>query len=127
MIANAEEARRLHARVRATWAERGKSDDHLAGWRRAAAEFHARYDALAFPGGFGGARVRILAGDEVAMEAAVRFLELRPYFFRSGYMFQTILRTAKRAPQSEDQARRLRAVLERYDEWKRARRERRGG
>jgi len=46
-----------------------------------------------FPLGYqgGGASRRILYGDPEAMEAAICFLEVRPYFFRSGYMYKDIL------------------------------------
>jgi len=46
------------------------------------------------------------------------FLELRPYFFRSGYMYKELLRKIKRAPLSPDQERRLRLVLERQAAWR---------
>lgn len=46
------------------------------------------------------------------------FLECRPYFFRSGYMFKEIHRKARRAPLSPDQMRRLQLVLQRLAEWR---------
>jgi hypothetical protein len=113
--ASADELRRLHARVRETFALRGK--DRRA-WSDACAEFHARYDALAFPGGYAGAPERLAAGDSATMEAALVFLELRPYFFRSGYMHKKLMRCAKRAPFSKAQAQRFRIVLERAAEWR---------
>jgi hypothetical protein len=53
------------------------------------------------------------------MEAAVCFLEVRPYFFRSGYMFKDILRKCKRAPLSREQSARLEAVMAGLAEWRR--------
>ena len=79
--------------------------------RAAEAEFHARYANLAFPGGEQGEVLqRILRGDLEAMKAAICFLEVRPFFFRSGYMFKDILRKCRRAPLSPDQATRLRVI-----------------
>jgi hypothetical protein len=57
-------------------------------------------------------------GDELAMEAAVCFLELRPYFFRSGYLFQSLLRKTRRAPLTESQRLRYDAVVRRQELWR---------
>jgi len=56
-----------------------------------------RYDALAFPGGYEGALERISAGGTTRIEAALVFVECHPYFFRSGYMRQAMMRRLKRA------------------------------
>jgi len=114
----AAEIRRLHARIHETVRYRDASKLKRNEWSDACAKFHARYDMLAFPDGYDGAVERIVAGDPKAMEAAICFLELRPYFFRSGYMFSQILRKVKRAPLSPQQADRLRLVIERQTEWR---------
>ena len=93
---------------------RDKSEHKYKEWQRACEEFHSRYDSLAFPGGFEGAFERIIGGDNKAMEAALCFVECRPYFFRSGYMFKDILRKLKRAPLDVEQTMRLNQVLEAY-------------
>ena len=119
---NAEEIRRLHARVHETARLRDKSPEQKEGWQQACAEFHARYDTLAFPGGYNTAIDRILAGDSDAIEAALCFVELRPYFFRSGYMFKALLPKLKRAPLSRSEDARLQTVLSAYDAWRQAKR-----
>jgi hypothetical protein len=85
--------------------------------RQLAAEFRARVDTLSFPGGYTGALERISAGDPYTIEAAICFLELRPYFFRSGYMVKDILRKCKCAPLSESQSTRFVAVIKKRQEW----------
>jgi hypothetical protein len=115
---NGHELARLHARIHETLKHRGVSADLRAQWETACTEFHARFDSLAFPGGYEGALDRISSGDALAMEAGVCFLECRPYFFRSGYMYKDILRRLKLAPLSESQALRLQMILERLKEWK---------
>ncbi len=80
---NAEEVARLHSRVHEAFAQRDRSSDKRQEWERACETFHSRYNEPAFPGGFDGALDRIAAGDPESMEAAICFLELRPYFFRS--------------------------------------------
>ena len=119
---NATEISRLHARIHETVKLRGHGPAEKQEWEQACAEFQARYDDLAFPGGYSGALERIVAGDPDAMEAAICFLEVWPYFFRSGYMFKDILRKAKRAPFSIAQAERLAVVEQKLEAW-RARRE----
>jgi hypothetical protein len=116
---NAAEIVRLHTRIHETYALRRLSPEKWSEWEYACAEFHGRIDSLGFPGGFEGAFERILAGDPTAMEAAVCFLEVRPCFFRSGYMFKDILRKCKRAPLSREQSARLEAVMAGLAEWRR--------
>ncbi|MBL0226598.1 MAG: hypothetical protein IPQ16_13805 [Geobacteraceae bacterium] len=120
---NAEEINRLQASVHETFKNRDKNENKRREWENACKEFHHKYDRLAFPGGLKGAYERILVGDHEAMEAAICFLETRPYFFRSGYMFKTILRKAKRAPLNKDQQERLEAVQKRFDEYRKHRNE----
>ncbi|TDB26525.1 hypothetical protein ATCM_02000 [Stenotrophomonas sp. ATCM1_4] len=115
---NAEEVAQLHARVHETFAQRDRSPDKRQEWERACEIFHSRYNELAFPGGFEEALDRIVAGDAESMEAAICFLELRPYFFRSGYMFESILRRAKRAPLSQEQVARLQHVIQALAAWR---------
>jgi hypothetical protein len=116
---NAAEIVRLHSRIHETLAHRGKNAEKRREWERACAELHARYDKLAFPGGYGGALQRISSGDPETMEAAICFMECRPYFFRSGYMFKDILRRCRRAPLSSEQAARLKVIEEKLAEWRR--------
>jgi len=122
---NAEEIVRLHSHVHATFKHRENGLEAWTEWERACAEFHKRYDSLAFPGGYDGPRgqngalTRISSGDTEAVEAAICFLEIRPYFFRSGYMFKAILRRCGRASLSSDQTARLEAVKTALAEWKR--------
>ena len=118
MLENGAKITSLQSRISETVKLRDKSPEGLREWKDACAEFHRRYSTLAFPGGYDGALERIVAGDEDAMEAAICFLECRPYFFRSGYMFKDILRKTKRAPLSLDQADRLRKVESKLSEWR---------
>ena len=120
---NAGEIVRLHDRVHETVRYRHLNAESREAWKRACAEFHERFDGLAFPGGYGDAANRILAGDAYTIEAALCFLEVRPYFFRSGYMYSALLRKTKRATLDPAQADRLKAILDRDAAW-RAKKER---
>jgi hypothetical protein len=118
IVSNAEEISRLHSAVHRTHDHRNDSKEAQQEWTRAAAEIRSRYEGLAFPGGYEGALQRIIEGDGFAMEAALCFLELRPFFFRSGYMFKDILRKCRKAPLSTSQSNRLQEVEAAIDEWR---------
>lgn len=118
ILHDSAECARLHTRVHDTFKHRTVNDEKRQEWFSACAEFHARYDLLSFPGGYSTAWERIAQGDVEAIEAAVLFLEIRPYFFRSGYMFKDLLRKCKRAALSQDQAARLAVVSEKLGKWK---------
>ena len=106
-VENAKEIARLKARIDETFQHRGESQELRAAWERACADFHSRFDLLAFPGGYENAGARILDGDQAAIESALQFLEMRPYFFRSGYMRTALMRRLKRAVLTAPQAARL--------------------
>jgi hypothetical protein len=115
---NAAEIVRLHKQIHETVLLRDKNKHTRQTWQNACAEFYRRYDGLAFPGGYGAAMEKFRSGDNSVIEPALCFLELRPYFFRSGYMFQVLLRRVKRAPLTDGQKTRLAGVLERREAWK---------
>jgi hypothetical protein len=116
---SAQEIVRLRGRIDELRAQIDHGEERRNAWRDACSEFHARYNQLAFPGGFDGAYERILEGDPIAMEAAICFLEVRPYFFRSGYIYKDLLHECKRAPLSPEQRARFIDLIERYGEYRR--------
>jgi hypothetical protein len=110
----------MHARIHETFKERSTPRGRRV-WEDACAEFHSSYDALAFPGGYGTALVRLEQGDVEAIEAALVFLEVRPYFFRSGYMRETLMRRLKHVVMNEKQSKRFEAVREAQRQWRASR------
>ena len=85
ILQNAEKIIQLDAHLRETRKHHNMNKKTHGEWERASEEYRGEYMVLAFPGGLDGADEKILAGDPQAMEAAVCFIECRPYFFRSGY------------------------------------------
>lgn len=77
--------RHLDDRIRQAVRNRSRSPQDREEWERACAEFHQRFDSLAFPGGSDSLR-RVRADEPRAVEAAVIFLLADPYHFRSGYL-----------------------------------------
>jgi len=122
MIENAAEINRLHRRIHETVKRRSESEKRGLEWQQACNEFHRRYSELWIPGGSDtGFYERILEGDPATIEVALCFLEVRPYFFRSGYHWKTILQKCKRAHMDADQAERFARLLAKYAEWKKIR------
>jgi len=115
---NAAEIVRLHSRIHETVRHRHENPKKRLEWEQACAEFHKRYSNLAFPGGYEGALQRITSGDPSTMEAAICFLECRPYFFRSGYMFKDILRRCRKTPLTSEQTARLKVIEQKLLEWR---------
>jgi hypothetical protein len=66
-----------------------------------------------------GALELVESGDKDVIEAAICYLECRPYFHRSGYLFNVILKRTKRAPLSDQHQSRLQQVIDKRDEWRR--------
>jgi len=122
-VRNAEEIRKLHGRIHETYSNRSKFPGATQEWERACEEFHARYDGLAFPGGYDTALERLASGDAETIESALCFVELRPYFFRSGYMFETLMRKLKHVPLDADQSERFERVVQAYKQWRQSKRE----
>ena len=118
ILKNSSEAARLHTAVHETHRRRNESVEAHKAWTQAAQEFRDKYDNLAFPGGYEGALERVASGDPLAMEAAICFLELRPYFYHSGYMFKDLLRKSRKAPLSTEQKLRLEVIEAAVSEWR---------
>jgi hypothetical protein len=57
------------------------------------------------------------------IELGLCFLEVRPYFFHSGYYWKKILQVCKRVPMSAEHAERLRLLILNYAQWKELRKE----
>jgi hypothetical protein len=120
IIENTAEIVRLDTLRRKAFEQRNQSPEKWDEFYQAGTELSSRYNSLAFPRGLNGAYERIASGDPDTIEEAICFLEVRPYFLRSGYMFRDILRKCKRAPLSPEQVSRLDAVLEEVAEWRRS-------
>jgi hypothetical protein len=54
---------------------------------------------------------RIRKGDNETVDGAIAFLTADPYFFRSGYMKQVVLRRLKQAPLTRQQTERLQTLV----------------
>lgn len=109
---NAAVIRGLKRDIDNTAPHRSESRQAFEAWERACAEFHARYDQLAFPGGLSAALERLANGDMLTAETAIIYLEIHPYFFRSQYHATTFIRRLKKLHLRPDLQQRFDAVLE---------------
>ena len=117
---NARELRELYKHWRTGWGKSGPNPEHFA----ALETFQRSYDRLAFPGGLENALVQIQRGDPEVLETALTYLEVRPYYNQSQYVFTVLLRRVKRAHLSADQRARLDKVRAAITERKTLREER---
>ena len=122
MTENAATLRHLNQRINETFARRGEGQKQFDAWSDACAEFHYRYDDLAFPGGYATAIASLEASDPGTIDVALCFVELRPYFFRSGYMYTLLMRRLKKCALSPEQAARYAAVVARAAAWRQQKR-----
>ena len=118
MSDNAAVLRQLHRRIGETFEERSHGPVQLKAWVDACREFHDRYDDLAMPGGYDAVLQGLEAGDAGAIDIALCFVELRPYFFRSGYMYTLLMRRLKTCAKTQEQAERHARVVERAAAWR---------
>jgi hypothetical protein len=109
---NAHRIKELHGKIDETLARRSISREAWKEWEQACKLFHQEYNALAFPGGYEEGLQKIQAGDSNAIENALAFLEVKPYFFRSQYIKTKLTRLLKHAVLSVQQEERLKNVLE---------------
>lgn len=97
MRANLVEIDRLQRRVDETATSRDRSDVDRQAWTDACLQFQRRFDQLAFPGGTAQWSA-FLAGKTRGIDAAIAFLDVDPWFLRSGYAKEIIWHRLKRFP-----------------------------
>lgn len=107
----AEAQTRFHTQnVHATFLQRDKSKAAYEEWEAACADWHNSQNAVDFLWRIE-TRQAMHAGDREALESAICFLEVDPYYFRSGYLKEILLRELKRAPLKRHDRARLQMVL----------------
>lgn len=111
ILRDSAELSRLNARIHTTFKDRDQGPSQREDWSSACREFHARFDQLAFPGGW--ARLsQVRQNNYAAVRAATTFLEADPYHFRSGYIKEELWRWLSRLElTSSDKSRMERAAL----------------
>lgn len=97
MRANLAEIDRLQRRVDETAGLCDRSEADRQAWTDACLHFHRRFDQLAFPGG-AAQWSAFLAGKSRGIDAAIAFLDVDPWFLRSGYAKEIIWHRLKRFP-----------------------------
>ena len=112
----------LYSRIQETLQFRCDGPQQRQAWVNACAEFHEKYDQLAFLGGVNTARDRLRSGESEAIDYALDFLEVRPYFFRSGYLYKDLIRVLRNCPLSQAQRRRYDEIYQRYLDYRDRRR-----
>jgi hypothetical protein len=108
---NAAKLRDLHDAIHSTVKSRHEGDSQRKRWEDACRKFHESYDQLAFPGGLTEWLGKLKANDPAAIEDAVLFLEVDPFFFRSGYIKESAFERLRWADLDEGHKLRLQQVI----------------
>lgn len=98
------------ARINATVARREKSQQDWQKWKDACHVWHTSENA-SFALWPLEARDKIRDGDRETIEDALLFLEVDPWFFRSGYLKERVIRHLKGAQLSDGDKGRLRNII----------------
>jgi hypothetical protein len=110
-MAMAQRLQGAYLRVNDTFRRRDQSPKAWAEWEAATEAFHRTYREFYEDGEPDTHAADVRAGDPAATERAVRFLELDPQCFRSGYAKERLLRALKAAQLSPPQIERLRGAM----------------
>ena len=100
ILSNATRLANLHQAIEKTFAEKEK---HPQDYEQAVRLFQESYDALAFPGGLERGIRALKQHDPATIDVAIEYLKINPYFYRSGYIQEKILRFLKQSPLSKKQ------------------------
>lgn len=117
---NAKQIRYLHHQIHLSIANRHRSAYDYELWQNACNEFHHNYDKLAFSStdsdsiGEDGLYEALKNDNTYAIEYAICFIEIRPYFFRSGYIYQKLLRRLAYADMTDGQKDRYQTIKNDY-------------
>jgi len=114
---NARRLRELRARFESACRLRHNSEAAAKEHSRALHELNENYDALAFPGGLRSGLRRIEAGDLHAVETAIRYLEIRPFYYRAQYNRIAFARRLRRLTLPPRLAARFRAAMDTLRAW----------
>ena len=110
ILDNCIEINRLKKNIDSTFNVKNKKNE----WREACAEFHENYNQLCFWNGVSDYRTEIRNGNQDAIEYYITFIELRPYFFRSGYIYQDLIRVLRNVKLSKSHRARFERVKKNY-------------
>lgn len=89
---NTNKINQKHLLIKKTFEHR---DIDPEAWSQATKDFHSTYDQLAFPGGLEHALKNLKNKDPGTIEIAIIYLEVDPYYFRSGYIKTKVIRLLK--------------------------------
>jgi hypothetical protein len=108
ILENAKTINQLHNNIKETFERKNQNP---AAWSAACERFHTEYDRLAFPRGLLEGLRLLQQQDPATIALAITYLKADPYFFRSGYNKQEILRRLKRAPFTKKQTAELQEII----------------
>lgn len=124
ILENESQINILHRSIKTTFAHRDDSKECYQSWQNACDNFHQNYHSLVFScDDYTGEEdlMMLLTQDSqcglYAREFAICFIELRPYYFRSGYLYKRLLRKLKHAALTREQLERYYKIKKAYEQY----------
>ena len=111
---NAIEINRLKQSIQQSHNVKNKHDE----WAENCREYNEKYFGLCFWNGLWDYRKEIRSGNLEAIEYYICFIEVRPYFFRSGYMYNDLMRVFKNIELTTDHRRRFNIIRTKFLQFK---------
>lgn len=108
---NSQEIIKLIENIDLTFRNKDKNEEGFNNWSNACKIYHENYNILAFPGGLDESFKKLKCSDFSTIEIAIDFLEVNPYFFRSGYIKEEILSILKNIDLNQKQIARLHIII----------------
>lgn len=96
--------------IHGTFLKRSESREAWERWRQACDKWHSSCQPTDYLWE-NSTREKLLSGDQEVIEDAILFLEVDPWFFRSGYLKERVIVGLKRAELTTLQRRRLQQVI----------------
>ena len=110
ILQNAQALNKLQDDIKHTAKKRAENEQSLKEWKEACRLFHEALD-LVFPGGLSKQLELLKKHDPTTIDNAITYLKADPYYFRSGYIKQEMLRRLKQAPLTHKQIIQLQDIL----------------
>jgi hypothetical protein len=105
---NAEIINMLFSTMKETAKQQDVNFEKNQQWQQACREYLGSYDVLAFPGGMSYGLQMLKAQNPTTVAISIEYLMVNPYFHRSGYLKQMIVRLLKKIMLTDEQKEALR-------------------
>lgn len=108
---NAKIINQLWQTISSTHSHRSENEKEKKAWETACTIFHKTYDILSFPGGLQHGLTLLKQNNQQIIDVAIEYLNIDPYFYRSGYIKEKIAHLLKQASLNQKQIHKLQTIF----------------